>query len=55
MAFCKEINTEPMLGVNMGTGTIQDASRISLNTVMVRLVANTPIFALNTALLILTE
>jgi alpha-N-arabinofuranosidase len=26
MDFCKAINTEPMLGVNMGTGTIQSAS-----------------------------
>lgn len=24
--FCRSINTEPMLGVNMGTGTIQDAA-----------------------------
>lgn len=24
--FCREINTEPMLAVNMGTGTIQDAA-----------------------------
>jgi alpha-N-arabinofuranosidase len=28
MEFCKEINTEPMLGVNMGTGTIQDAANL---------------------------
>ena len=26
MDFCKAINTEPMLGVNMGTGTIQSAA-----------------------------
>jgi alpha-N-arabinofuranosidase len=26
MDFCKRINAEPMLGVNMGTGTIQSAS-----------------------------
>jgi alpha-L-arabinofuranosidase len=26
MDFCREINTEPMLGVNLGTGTIQDAA-----------------------------
>lgn len=26
--FCREINTEPMLGVNMGTGTIQDAANL---------------------------
>ncbi|MFN8420419.1 MAG: alpha-N-arabinofuranosidase, partial [Anaerolineae bacterium] len=26
--FCKEINTEPMLGVNMGTGSIQDAANL---------------------------
>src|SRR5215813_11736314 len=26
--FCKAINTEPMIGVNMGTGTIQDASNL---------------------------
>jgi len=26
MDFCKKINTQPMLGVNMGTGTIQSAS-----------------------------
>jgi len=25
---CKAINTEPMLGVNMGTGTIQDAANL---------------------------
>jgi alpha-N-arabinofuranosidase len=24
--FCKAVNTEPMIGVNMGTGTIQDAA-----------------------------
>ena len=28
MAFCKQINTEPMMAVNMGTGTIQDASNL---------------------------
>jgi len=28
MTFCKAINTEPMLGVNMGTGTIQDAANL---------------------------
>jgi alpha-L-arabinofuranosidase len=28
MAFCKAINTEPMMAVNMGTGTIQDASNL---------------------------
>ncbi|MBK9122282.1 MAG: alpha-N-arabinofuranosidase [Chloroflexi bacterium] len=28
MAFCKQINTEPMMGVNMGTGTIQDAANL---------------------------
>jgi alpha-L-arabinofuranosidase len=28
MAFAKEINTEPMMGVNMGTGTIQDAANL---------------------------
>lgn len=26
--FCREIGTEPMLGVNMGTGSIQDASNL---------------------------
>ena len=26
--FCREINTEPMLGVNMGTGDIQDAANL---------------------------
>jgi len=26
--FCRQINTEPMLGVNMGTGTIQDAANL---------------------------
>jgi alpha-N-arabinofuranosidase len=26
--FCKAINTEPMFGVNMGTGTIQDAANL---------------------------
>ena len=26
--FCREINTEPMLGVNMGTGSIQDAANL---------------------------
>ena len=28
MAFCREIDTIPMMGVNMGTGTIQDASNL---------------------------
>lgn len=28
MEFCKAINTKPMLGVNMGTGTIQEASNL---------------------------
>ena len=28
LRFCREINTEPMLGVNMGTGTIQDAANL---------------------------
>jgi alpha-N-arabinofuranosidase len=28
MEFCKAINTEPMLGVNMGTGTIQEAANL---------------------------
>jgi alpha-N-arabinofuranosidase len=28
MQFCKAINTEPMMAVNMGTGTIQDASNL---------------------------
>lgn len=28
MEFCKAINTEPMMGVNMGTGTIQDAANL---------------------------
>ncbi len=28
MHFCKEINTEPMMAVNMGTGTIQDAANL---------------------------
>jgi alpha-N-arabinofuranosidase len=28
MAFCKTVNTEPMLAVNMGTGTIQDAANL---------------------------
>jgi alpha-N-arabinofuranosidase len=28
MAFCKQIGTEPMLAVNMGTGTIQDAANL---------------------------
>jgi alpha-N-arabinofuranosidase len=28
MEFCKAVNTEPMLGVNMGTGTIQDAANL---------------------------
>ncbi len=26
--FCKKINTEPMFGVNMGTGSIQDAANL---------------------------
>src|SRR5436853_450932 len=26
--FCRAINAEPMLGVNMGTGTIQDAANL---------------------------
>ena len=26
--FCREIGTEPMLGVNMGTGSIQDAANL---------------------------
>lgn len=26
--FCKAVNTEPMFGVNMGTGTIQDAANL---------------------------
>ncbi|MBL8130262.1 MAG: alpha-N-arabinofuranosidase [Anaerolineae bacterium] len=26
--FCKQINTEPMLGVNLGTGTIQEAANL---------------------------
>src|ERR1700741_5223166 len=26
--FCKAIQTEPMVGVNMGTGTIQDAANL---------------------------
>ncbi len=26
--FCKKVNTEPMLAVNMGTGTIQDAANL---------------------------
>ena len=26
--FCRSINTEPMMGVNMGTGTIQDAANL---------------------------
>ncbi len=26
--FCREIATEPMLGVNMGTGSIQDAANL---------------------------
>jgi len=26
--FCRELNAEPMLGVNMGTGTIQDAANL---------------------------
>ncbi len=28
MAFCKAVNTAPMMGVNMGTGTIQDAANL---------------------------
>jgi len=28
MAFCKQVGTEPMIGVNMGTGTIQDAANL---------------------------
>ncbi len=28
MAFCKEINTAPMMAVNMGTATIQDAANL---------------------------
>lgn len=28
MDFCKQVNAQPMLGVNMGTGTIQDASNL---------------------------
>lgn len=28
LRFCKEIGSEPMLGVNMGTGSIQDASNL---------------------------
>ncbi|MDL1915647.1 alpha-N-arabinofuranosidase [Anaerolineae bacterium CFX4] len=28
MAFCKQIGTAPMMGVNMGTGTIQDAANL---------------------------
>ncbi len=28
MQFCREINTEPMMGVNMGTGSIQDAANL---------------------------
>ncbi len=28
MAFCQEVNTAPMMGVNMGTGTIQDAANL---------------------------
>lgn len=28
MHFCKEINTEPMMAVNMGTGTVQDAANL---------------------------
>ena len=28
MEFCKLVNTEPMIGVNMGTGTIQDAANL---------------------------
>lgn len=28
MEFCKAINAQPMMGVNMGTGTIQDAANL---------------------------
>jgi alpha-L-arabinofuranosidase len=28
MEFCKSMNTEPMFGVNMGTGTVQDAANL---------------------------
>jgi alpha-N-arabinofuranosidase len=28
MEFCKLVHTEPMIGVNMGTGTIQDAANL---------------------------
>lgn len=28
MEFCKKVNTEPMMAVNMGTGTIQDAANL---------------------------
>ena len=28
MEFCKGVNTEPMMAVNMGTGTIQDAANL---------------------------
>lgn len=28
MAFCKQIDTQPMLGVNMGTGSIQEAANL---------------------------
>jgi alpha-N-arabinofuranosidase len=28
MAFCRAISAEPMLGVNMGTGTLQDAAHL---------------------------
>ena len=28
LQFCREINTEPMLAVNMGTGSIQDAANL---------------------------
>lgn len=28
MAFCKEVNTQPMMAVNMGTATIQDAANL---------------------------
>lgn len=28
MAFCREINTKPMLGVNLGTGVIEEASSL---------------------------
>jgi len=28
MHFCRELNTEPMLGINMGTGSIQEAANL---------------------------